>query len=113
MPSLSPSAAFSRRRLLKSALAATVMAGFSLTPFRRINAQAKARQGLALCIGLNQVNPSSYAGWSGRLAGCIPDSKVMEEIARSQHFYDVKRLNDADATISNVRRHIRWAANDL
>jgi hypothetical protein len=84
-----------------------------LTPFRRINAQAKARQGLALCIGLNQVDPRSYAGWTGRLAGCIPDSRIMSDIARTSGFYDVKRLNDADATINNVRRHIRWAAHDL
>jgi hypothetical protein len=113
MPSNSTLTKVSRRRLLKTALAATVTCGFSLVPFRRINAQAKARQGLALCIGLNHVNPRSYAGWNGTLAGCINDSIVMENIAHNNGFFDVKRLNDSDATLDNVRRHIAWAANDL
>jgi hypothetical protein len=92
---------------------ATVTAGFSLTPFRRINAAAKARQGLALCLGLNNVDSRYYNGWNGVLAGCINDSKQMEQIATAHGFYDVKRLNDVDANIKNVRSHIAWAANDL
>jgi len=99
--------------MLKSALAVTVTAGFSLTPFRRINAQSSAPQGLALCIGLNHVDPRKYAGWTGTLGGCIDDSKVMVKIAETRGFYHAKPLNENEATIDNVRSHIAWAANDL
>lgn len=111
----------SRRRMLQAALAATV-AGWELTPFRPLKA-AGGPQGLALCIGLNSVDPRKYSGWSGRLAGCIPDMKSMAGIAGANRFYDVKRLADEPsrnqglahdvATIANVRRYIAWAANDL
>jgi hypothetical protein len=37
----------------------------------------------------------------------------MADLARSQGFYDVVRLNDQQATMNNVRRYIGWAANDL
>lgn len=103
----------SRRRMLKAAAAATAFGAFSLTPFKRVNAQSRVRQGLALCIGLNLVDPKAYRGWNGALSGCVPDSQVMEGIAQKQGFYDVVRLNNEKATIDNVRRYIAWAANDL
>jgi len=103
-----------RRRVLQGALAATAFAGFSLTPFRRIHAQSKARRGLALCIGLNHVDPNAYDGWNGALGGCENDANGMAWVASSiAGFYDVKVLIEDEGNIRNVRSHIAWAANDL
>lgn len=57
--------------------------------------------GYALCIGLNRVNPASYAGWDGKLSGCINDANCMIELLRGQGFA-VKKLLDEDATAEAI-----------
>ena len=76
--------------------------------------------GLALCIGLNSVNPNAYRGWKGALRGCVPDAEFMSSILRPAGFkvrtlWDqdtAKKKNKADdvGTIANVKKYIRRAA---
>ena len=42
------------------------------------------REGYALAIGLNGLDPNHYEGWGGILAGCEPDARDMKDIAVSQ-----------------------------
>src|SRR5690348_11840573 len=49
-------------------------------------------QGVALCIGLNAVDPDHYGGWSGRLNACEEDARDMSRIAASRGFADVVTL---------------------
>jgi len=76
--------------------------------------------GLALCVGLNSVNPNAYRGWKGALRGCVPDAEFMSSILRPAGFkvrtlWDqdtAKKKNKADdvGTIANVKKYIRRAA---
>jgi len=66
-------------------------------------------KGYALAIGLNAVDPGHYAGSSGSLAGCEPDAKDMEEIAKRQGF-DTEILLTARATREAVLDSLKtWA----
>ncbi|MCK4829009.1 caspase family protein, partial [bacterium] len=53
--------------------------------------------GYALAIGLNEVDPAHYAGWSGPLTGCEPDVEDMEKVATQQRL-EVETLVTAQAT---------------
>lgn len=53
--------------------------------------------GYALAIGLNEVDPTHYAGWSGHLLGCESDVEDMEKIGTQQGL-SVKTLVTAQAT---------------
>jgi hypothetical protein len=64
--------------------------------------------GYALAIGLNEVDPAHYAGWSGPLTGCEPDAEDMREIAAQQGF-QVETLVTAQAT----RRAVLSKLEDL
>ncbi|MGE0757401.1 MAG: caspase family protein [Pirellulaceae bacterium] len=103
----------SRRRFLKTAAAAAVAGTTVASVSRQLPAQTSRRQGLALCIGLNQVDRGAYGGWDGALSGCVPDMEFMAELARQRSFYDVKLLKNELATIAEVERYVAWAANDL
>jgi hypothetical protein len=80
----------------------------------------RAPIGLALCVGLNSVNPNAYRGWKGALRGCVPDAEFMSSILRPAGFkvrtlWDqdtAKKKNKADdvGTIANVKKYIRRAA---
>lgn len=107
--------AVSRRTMLKAAVATTVFAGFSLSPFAHLPAQSGGRpRGLALCIGLNHVSPASYGGWSGILSGCVADARDMKAIADGTGtFTKSLLLLNEQATLSAVKEHIAWAAYNL
>jgi len=53
--------------------------------------------GYALAIGLKEVDPAHYAGWSGHLSGCEPDVEDMKDIATQQGL-KVETLVTAQAT---------------
>jgi hypothetical protein len=72
-----------------------------------------AKKGISLHIGLNEVDPNHYAGWSGPLNACEADADDMAEIARSEHFGRVVLLLTADATRSKVLGWIIRAAEEL
>jgi hypothetical protein len=57
--------------------------------------------GYSLHIGLNQVDPAAYHGWSGALSGCINDANAMQRICQAQGF-ETHLLTDAQATASAV-----------
>lgn len=68
--------------------------------------------GVSLHIGINDVSPDHYDGWSGPLAGCENDARAMEKIARGRG-YNARRLLTADATRAAVLAGIDSAAARL
>lgn len=69
-------------------------------------------KGLALCIGLNAVDPAHYSGWSGELMACEADAQDMTQIAKTQEF-TVTTLLTADATLETAKNKIAEAAASL
>lgn len=67
---------------------------------------------IAICMGLNQVDPARYAGWSGPLTGCEGDADAMAEIA-SKSGFKVKVLKTRDATRDKFERLVLDAAKQL
>jgi hypothetical protein len=67
---------------------------------------------VALCIGLNSVNPARYAGWSGHLGGCEADANDMVRVATSQGFA-VTRLLTREATLARVKQEMGRLAGEL
>jgi len=79
---------------------------------RGVPAAAPSRTALSLHIGLNEVDPGHYSGWSGELAACEFDSEDMQAIADSRGFKS-KRLITAEATRKAVIGEIEAAAKKL
>jgi hypothetical protein len=69
-------------------------------------------KGLSLHIGLNEVDPGHYGGWSGELVACEADARDMGDIAKSKGFAG-RTLLTKDATRANVRGGIEAAAKQL
>lgn len=69
-------------------------------------------KGIAVTIGLNQVDPKHYGGWSGDLTACEADAKDMAEIAKEKKF-QVKTLLTKTATRTKVLGEITKAAKTL
>jgi metacaspase-1 len=69
-------------------------------------------QGISLNIGLNSVDPSHYAGWSGDLVACEADAEDMEIIAKARGF-QTKTLLTKQATRKNVLNLVGEAAKKL
>jgi hypothetical protein len=69
-------------------------------------------KGVSLHIGLNAVDPSHYAGWSGPLTACEADADDMQAIAKSKG-YATTLLKTAAATREAVKGGIEAAAKKL
>ena len=69
-------------------------------------------RGISVHIGVNDVDPNHYGGWSGPLKACENDSDVMFELAGKQGF-EHHLLKTADATRGAVIGHIETAAGEL
>jgi hypothetical protein len=69
-------------------------------------------RGISLHIGLNSVDPNSYEGWDGRLAGCVNDANSMKQIAADAG-YETKQLITQKATQAALRDAILTAAKQL
>src|SRR5262245_16013933 len=67
-------------------------------------------KGIAVCIGLNAVDPTHYQGWSGDLAACEADASDMGDIARSAGFAKPDVCLPKAATREKVRGAIARAA---
>ena len=52
-------------------------------------------EGHALAIGLNEVDPEHYGGWSGALTGCEPDVEDMKGIAVAAGFETTTLITQA------------------
>ncbi len=70
-------------------------------------------KGMALCVGLNHVDPAGYAGWEGRLSGCLNDAAAMTNIMNHQGFATVDFLVDEHARSNKVLQAIDDAARTL
>jgi len=72
-------------------------------------------KGIALCIGVNRVDPKHYQGWDGPLRGCENDAKDMLAIALSKGFEEKASgtLLTSDATRKKVIDGIKKAAKNL
>jgi uncharacterized caspase-like protein len=69
--------------------------------------------GLALLIGVNQVDPAGYGGtWDGKLNFCEKDARAVAEITAGQGFSNTLLLTD-QATKAAVREAIGHAAATL
>jgi len=68
--------------------------------------------GKALTIGLNEVDPERYSGWSGNLNACELDANDMADIARSKGF-EVKTLLTSEATRESVKEEMTLMADEL
>ena len=71
------------------------------------------RSAIAVAIGLNQVDPQHYGGWSGDLTGCEPDADDMAKIAAAQKFTTIQKLLTSQATRQAVLDAIQNAASTL
>jgi metacaspase-1 len=69
-------------------------------------------QGLSLHIGLNSVDPGSYAGWDGRLVACENDARDMHRIASSLG-YTSRILLTQEATRTAVLNVLADATSQL
>jgi hypothetical protein len=69
---------------------------------------AVIREGYALAIGLNRLDPAHYGGWDGSLTGCEPDARDMKDIAVRQGL-NAEILLTAQAT----REAVIGKLNDL
>lgn len=69
-------------------------------------------KGISLHIGLNEVDPAHYAGWSGPLNACEADASDMQLIAESQGF-STRILLTAEATRQAVLDGIAEVAAEL
>ena len=68
--------------------------------------------GFSLHIGLNEVDPNHYSGWSGELVACEADAEDMQQIARTGR-YESKLLKTSQATRDAVKSTIADAAVGL
>lgn len=69
-------------------------------------------KGMYITIGLNEVDPGSYYGWSGELKGCENDARDMAAIAKSAGAEGITLLTD-QATSENVTKSLYEAAESL
>jgi metacaspase-1 len=63
-------------------------------------------QGISIHVGLNEVDPSHYQGWNGKLVACEFDADDMQELAEANGFQTQKLLTKdatADALLAGVK----------
>ncbi len=69
-------------------------------------------KGISMHIGLNEVDPNHYGGWSGPLSACEYDAQDMDSIAKESGFTTSVLLTN-QATRSAVLNGISDAASEL
>jgi hypothetical protein len=69
-------------------------------------------QAISINIGLNQVDPNHYGGWSGQLRACESDARDMTRIAQARGF-ETKTILTREATADAVTSAISDAAEKL
>jgi hypothetical protein len=75
-------------------------------------AQPASPKGISINIGLNQVDPAHYDGWSGELAACEFDARDLQAIAQQKGFISTLLLT-SDATSEAVIDALSKAAGSL
>jgi hypothetical protein len=66
--------------------------------------------GVGLVVGLNHVDPNGYAGWEGRLRGCLNDAASMYQILQKQGFSAIDLLLDEHARSDKILASIDRAS---
>lgn len=77
----------------------------SLFHFGVDDVKESTSNGLALCVGLNAVNPDFYEGWGGELNACENDARAMSHYLGNRGFHTTLLLTkDAtrDAVLSKL-----------
>lgn len=69
-------------------------------------------KGMSVHIGINQVDPAHYGGWSGALNACEADAQDVQALAAGQGF-ETMLLKTSEATRDAVKGAIRSAAKAL
>ncbi len=69
-------------------------------------------KGKSLHLGVNEVSPAAYAGWSGPLRACEADATDMVALASAAGFAG-KKLLTQEVTRANVLRELDAAASEL
>jgi hypothetical protein len=69
-------------------------------------------QGISIHVGLNEVDPSHYQGWNGKLVACEFDADDMEQLAAANGFQTHKLLTK-DATAEAVLSAVKDAGGQL
>ena len=70
-------------------------------------------KGFSINIGLNEVDPDHYAGWTGALNACEYDAEDMHSIAHSSGYQEAHLVRTKQATRSHVISLIRSAQSEL
>lgn len=74
---------------------------------------SEASKGIALLIGVNQVDPAGYDGeWDGKLSFCEADAQAVADVTAGQGFHNIM-LPTANATIDGVKGKIKEVASQL
>lgn len=71
------------------------------------------KNSIAVCIGLNSVNPAKYNNWSGNLNACEADAQTMSGIATASGFSKVIPLLTEAATRDTLLSELSSAASVL
>src|SRR5204863_9997322 len=69
-------------------------------------------KGMAICLGLNSVDPAHYAGWAGKLNACEADAQDMAAIAKDKGMATTM-LRSQKAKRSAVTKALADAAKKL
>src|SRR5262245_24718220 len=105
--------ATSRRTLLKAAgLSAVALSTRPVCLHVANGAAPRIAKGIAVTIGLNEVDPKHYGG-PMRLRGCVNDANDISEIAAHRGFDCKETALNAKATRMAVTSAIEGAANSL
>ena len=81
-------------------------------PAKTAKTAAKPATGVSVHVGLNEVNPADYSGWSGPLGACEFDATDMTSLAKSQGMATTTLLTK-NATRAATLAAIRKASKQL
>jgi hypothetical protein len=73
---------------------------------------ATQRRGIGVAIGLNELDPAHYGGWSGRLRSCEADAAAITQLGASRGFEMTTLLTQA-ATRAAVTSALDRGAREL
>lgn len=69
-------------------------------------------QAISIHVGLNEVDPKHYQGWSGKLVACEFDANDMEKLA-SERGFDSEKLLTKEATAEALTSALQNASQKL
>ncbi|HKB03118.1 MAG TPA: caspase family protein [Gemmataceae bacterium] len=85
---------------------------FKGVQFQPVTVAANGKRAVALCIGVNRVNPAHYGPGVQMLSGCVNDAEEMARIANGRGF-ETHVLRDSEARVDTVLDFIRAQARAM